>query len=269
MSHETASLCMEALAKTDIPAVDITGGAPELNPNFRWLVEQSRALDRHVMDRCNLSVLLLPSQSDLAEFLARQCVEVVASLPSYRASQTDAQRGDGVFAKSIEGLRLLNAQGYGREGTGLLLNLAYNPVGAFLPPKQQAIEAQFRKELRTHHGVEFNRLYTITNMPISRFLQFLVESGNYEAYMERLANAFNPAAAAGVMCRNTISVGWDGTLYDCDFNQMLDLPIDHGAPNHIRHFDPAQLHQRQIVTRNHCYGCTAGSGSSCGGAVTG
>lgn len=268
MSRETAELCIAALAKTDIPTVDITGGAPELNPNFRWLVEQARALGRHVMDRCNLSVLLIPSQSDLAGFLAHHRVEVVASLPYYRASQTDAQRGEGIFDKSIEGLRLLNRLGYGREGSGLLLNLVHNPVGAFLPPKQEAIEAQFRKELRTRHGVEFNHLYTITNMPVSRFLEFLIESGNYDGYMERLANAFNPAAAAGVMCRSTLSVSWDGGLYDCDFNQMLDLPLGYGAPAHIRDFDPAQLHHRRIVTRNHCYGCTAGSGSSCGGAVT-
>jgi radical SAM/Cys-rich protein len=268
MSRETAELCIEALAKTDIPTVDITGGAPELNPNFRWLVEQSRVRGRHVMDRCNLSVLLLPSQSDLPKFLASHKVEVIASLPYYRASQTDAQRGNGVFEKSIEALRMLNALGYGQEGTGLSLNLVYNPVGAFLSPKQEAIETQFRKELRNRHGIEFNHLYTITNMPISRFLEFLVESGNYDGYMERLANAFNPVAAAGVMCRYTISVGWDGTLYDCDFNQMLDLPVDYGAPKHIRDFDPVLLHQRQIVTRKHCYGCTAGAGSSCGGAVT-
>jgi radical SAM/Cys-rich protein len=267
MSRHTAELCIQALAKTDIPTVDITGGAPELNPNFRWLVEQARALGRHVMDRCNLSVLLLPSQSDLAEFLAHHRVEIVASLPYYQASQTDAQRGEGVFDKSIESLQLLNGLGYGKPG-GLVLNLVCNPVGAFLPPRQEAIEAQFRKELNRRHGVEFNHLYTITNMPISRFLEFLVESGNYEGYMERLANAFNPAAAAGVMCRYTLSVGWDGTLYDCDFNQMLDLPGEYGAPSHIRDFDPAQLLQRQIVTRNHCYGCTAGSGSSCGGAVS-
>ena len=268
MTRETAALCIQALAKTDIPTVDITGGAPELNQNFRWLVEQARALGRHAMDRCNLSVLLLPSQADLGEFLARHRVEVVASLPYYRAGQTEAQRGEGVFEKSIHALRLLNALGYGKEGSGLLLNLVYNPVGAFLPPKQDAIEAQFRRELASRHGIAFNHLYTITNMPISRFLEFLVESGNYEGYMERLANAFNPAAAAGVMCRYTISIGWDGTLYDCDFNQMLDLPLDHGAPRHIHDFDPARLHTRQIVTRNHCYGCTAGAGSSCGGTVT-
>lgn len=267
MSLETAKQCIDALAKTDIPTVDITGGAPELNPHFRWLVEQSRRLGRHVMDRCNLSVLLLPSQADLAEFLARHQVEIIASLPSYRASQTDAQRGDGVFEKSMEALRLLNRFGYGLSDSGLALNLVYNPVGAFLPPKQDAIEAQFKKELLTKHGVEFNRLYTITNMPISRFLEFLIESGNYDQYMTRLANAFTPAAAAGVMCRYTLSVGWDGRLYDCDFNQMLELPVDHGAPSHIRDFDPDQLHHRQIVTRNHCFGCTAGSGSSCSGST--
>jgi radical SAM/Cys-rich protein len=267
MSREVAELCLKALEQTDIPTVDITGGAPELNPNFRWLVEQARALGRHVMDRCNLSVLLLPSQADLAGFLARQGVEVIASLPYYRPSQTDAQRGDGVFEKSIRALQLLNSLGYGVEGSGLTLNLVHNPVGAFLPSKQEAIESQFRRELKRRHGVVFNHLYTITNMPISRFLEFLMESGNYDGYMERLANAFNPSAAAGVMCRYTLSVGWDGTLYDCDFNQMLDLPVSHGAPQHIRDFDPAQLHSRRIVTGNHCYGCTAGSGSTCGGAV--
>ena len=267
MSRETADLCIQALAKTDIPTVDITGGAPELNPNFRWLVEQAHGLGRHVIDRCNLSVLLIPSQAGLADFLATHRVEIIASLPSYRVSQTDAQRGEGIFEKSIEALRRLNQLGYGQPDSGLALNLVYNPVGAFLPPKQAAIEAQFRKELRARHGVEFTHLYTITNMPISRFLEFLVESGNYEQYMERLANAFNPTAAAGVMCRYTISVSWDGTLYDCDFNQMLDLPVNHGVPAHIRDFDPVQLNQRQIVTRNHCYGCTAGTGSSCGGTV--
>ena len=268
MSRETAALCIEALAKSEIPTVDITGGAPELNQNFRWLVEQARRLQRHVMDRCNLSVLLLPAQADLAEFLAAHQVEIVASLPYYKVQQTDAQRGDGVFKKSIEGLQRLNQLGYGRPDSGLVLNLVYNPVGAFLPPKQDAIESQFRKELHKHHGIEFNRLYTITNMPISRFLEFLVESGNYDGYMERLANAFNPAAAAGVMCRYTLSVAWDGTLYDCDFNQMLNLPVDQRAPRHIRDFNPLALNDRSIVTGNHCYGCTAGPGSSCGGSVT-
>ncbi|MCG3112873.1 MAG: arsenosugar biosynthesis radical SAM protein ArsS [Candidatus Manganitrophus sp. SB1] len=268
MTRETAEACIDALAQTDIPTVDITGGAPELNSHFRWVVTQARALGRHVIDRCNLSVLLLPSQADLAAFLADHQVEIIASLPYYRPAQTDAQRGEGIFEKSIAALRLLNQIGYGVEGSGLILNLVHNPVGAFLPPKQEAIEAQFRKELDLRYGVVFNRLYTITNMPISRFLEFLIETGNVEGYMERLANAFNPAAAAGVMCRYTISVGWDGTLYDCDFNQMLDLPVDGGAPRHLSDFDPAALHHRRIVTGNHCYGCTAGAGSSCGGTLT-
>ena len=271
MTRETAELCIRVLAQTDIPTVDITGGAPELNPNFRWLIEQATALGRHVIDRCNLSVLLLPSQSDLGAFLARHKVEIIASLPYFRPSQTDAQRGNGVYEKSIEALQLLNRLGYGQEGSGLTVNLVHNPVGAFLPPKQEAIEAQFRRELLRHHGIRFNHLYTITNMPISRFLEFLLESGNYEGYMERLANAFNPTAAAGVMCRYTLSIGWDGTLYDCDFNQMLDLPLADKAIRHLRDVTPAGLaglQNRNIVTGNHCYGCTAGSGSSCGGAVT-
>jgi len=267
MSSETVEQCLAALAMTDIPTIDITGGAPELNPNFRRLVERSRALGRHIMDRCNLTVLLLPSQQSLPEFLATNCVEIIASLPYFQATQTDAQRGKGVFEKSIEAIRLLNRLGYGHPRTGLVLNLVYNPVGAFLPPSQQTIEGRFRKELRNRYGVEFNRLYTITNMPISRFLEFLIGSGNYEGYMERLANAFNPLAASGVMCRYILSVGWDGRLYDCDFNQMLELPVGYGAPEHIRDFDPTRLRQRRIVTRNHCYGCTAGSGSSCGGSV--
>jgi radical SAM/Cys-rich protein len=267
MTRETAEQCIRALAQTDIPTVDITGGAPELCPSFRWLVEQAHALGRHVIDRCNLTILTVPSQADLAEFLARHQVEIIASLPYYRAAQTDAQRGEGVFEKSIAALRTLNALGYGREDSGLRLNLIYNPVGAFLPPKQEGIEKQFKRELERQHGVVFNRLYTMTNMPISRFLEFLLNTGNYEGYMERLVNAFNPAAAAGVMCRYTLSVGWDGTLYDCDFNQMLDLPTDHGAPRHVRDFDPARLAARRIVTGNHCYGCTAGGGSSCAGTT--
>jgi len=267
MSAETAELCLAALAMTDIPTVDLTGGAPELHPHFRRLVEQSRALGRQVIDRSNLTVLCLPSQGDLAEFLARHHVEIVASLPSFQAAQTDAQRGAGVFEQSLEGLRRLNRLGYGHPDSGLMVNLAYNPVGAFLPPTQSAMETRFRTELRRRYKVVFNRLYTLVNMPISRFLEFLCTSGNYEGYMARLAQAFNPAAVTGVMCRSTLSVGWDGTLYDCDFNQMLDLPVTPDAPRHIRNFDPGALSRRRIVTGNHCYGCTAGSGSSCNGSV--
>ena len=267
MSAPTAEACIRILASTDIPTLDITGGAPELNPNFRHLVREARALGRHVIDRCNLTVLTLGRGEDLARFLADQRVEVMASLPYFLPAQADAQRGEGIFAKSIEALRVLNALGYARPGSGLKLNLVHNPVGAFLPPAQKSIEARFRHELQSRHGVVFDELYTITNMPISRYLEFLLESGNFEHYMEKLANAFNPAAAQAVMCRNTISVSWDGTLHDCDFNQMLDLPLADGMPRHVRDFDAHGLAQRRIVTGNHCYGCTAGSGSSCGGAI--
>jgi radical SAM/Cys-rich protein len=267
MTRETAELCMEALAATAIPTVDITGGAPELNPNFRYLVTESKRLGRHVMDRCNLSVLLLPSQRGLAEFLAEHQVEVVASLPYFLPENTDAQRGEGVFEKSVEALRKLNELGYGQQDSGLTLNLVYNPTGAFLPPSQKALEADFRRELGKRYGVVFNELFTITNMPISRFLEFLLRSGNYDRYMQRLIQAYNPAAAAGVMCRYTLSIGWDGTIYDCDFNQMLELPVSYGAPAHIRDFAAGKLSARRIVTGQHCYGCTAGAGSSCGGTT--
>jgi radical SAM/Cys-rich protein len=267
MTREVAAMCVEALRQTDIPKVDITGGAPELNPNFRWLVEQAKTLGRHVIDRCNLSVLLLPSQRGLAEFLAENQVEIIASLPYFSAERTDAQRGEGVFEKSVRALRNLNALGYGKPGSGLGLNLVYNPTGAFLPPPQEAVEADFRRELLSRAGVVFHSLYVITNMPISRFLEFLLRTNNYERYMSKLVQAYNPQAAAGVMCRSMLSVGWDGTLYDCDFNQMLDLPVAHGACAHIRDFARDALDFRRIVTGSHCYGCTAGAGSSCGGAT--
>jgi radical SAM/Cys-rich protein len=268
MSRETAQLCIDVLRSARIPVLDITGGAPELNPNFRWLVEQGKALGCHVMDRCNLTVLLLPSQQDLAEFLAAHQVEVVASLPYFLAEPANSQRGEGVFEKSIEALRRLNSLGYGMPDSPLRLNLVYNPTGAFLPPPQQAIESDFRRELRRRHGIEFHSLYTIANMPVSRFLEFLLRSRNYERYMQRLVDAYNPLAAQGVMCRTMLSVGWDGALYDCDFNQMLELPLNHGAPRHIRDFDAALIERRRIAVGQHCYGCTAGSGSSCGGSIT-
>jgi radical SAM/Cys-rich protein len=266
MTRETAELCMDALAKTGIATVDITGGAPELNANFRYVVECSKELGRHVLDRSNLTVLLLPSQAGLAQFLAQHQVEIVASLPYFLEQQTDAQRGSGVFSKSMEAIRLLNSLGYGAPGSGLTLNFVFNPAGAFLPPAQHAIEADFRRELRRRYGVEFNSLYALANVPIGRFRDFLDASGNYEPYMQRLVSAYNPVAAAGVMCRYTLSVGWDGALYDCDFNQMLGLETDHGAPAHIRDFSVEMLNHRQIVTGQHCYACTAGGGSSCTGA---
>jgi radical SAM/Cys-rich protein len=262
MSRETLEHCVEALDRTDIPTVDITGGAPELNPGFRWLVEQCTARGRHVMDRCNLTVLTSAGQRDLPEFFAAHRVEVVASLPHYRATSTDVQRGAGVFEKSIEALTSLNAAGYGDGRSGLRLVLVTNPVGAYLPPTQASLEAEWKRELLRRHGVRFDALYCITNMPISRYLDWLIESGNLDGYMERLVNAFNPATVAGLMCRSLISVGWDGRLYDCDFNQMLDLEI-----GHIRDFHPAALAHRAIVVGRHCFGCTAGAGSSCGGSI--
>jgi radical SAM/Cys-rich protein len=246
--------------------VDITGGAPELNPDFRWLVEQCRARGRHVIDRCNLTVLELPSQRDLVAFLADHQVEVVCSLPHYRAPNTDRQRGEGVYDKSIAALRRLNAAGYGGGRSELRLVLVTNPVGAYLPGSQASLEAEWKRELLRLHGIRFDALYCLANMPISRFLEWLIESGNLQAYMDHLVAAFNPGAVRGLMCRNTLSVGWDGRLYDCDFNQMLELETTL-APRHIAEFDAATLDGRPIVVGRHCFGCTAGAGSSCGGAT--
>jgi radical SAM/Cys-rich protein len=267
MSRETMALCVEAVARTGIATVDITGGAPELNPNFRWLVEQMCGLGSHVMDRCNLTVLMAAGLADLPGFLARHRVEVVASLPHYRAASTDAQRGDGVYDKSIEALKRLNDVGYGDGQSGLRLVLVTNPVGAYLPPPQASLETEWKRELLRLHGVRFDALHTITNMPISRYLDWLAESGNLERYMQRLVDAFNPATVNGVMCRSMISVGWDGRLYDCDFNQMLDIEVHPSVPRHIRAFDPVMLGRRAIVVDRHCFGCTAGAGSSCGGSI--
>lgn len=268
MTRETMELCLEALRYTDVQTVDLTGGAPEMNPNFRWFVEEISALGKKPMVRCNLTIITANKKyHDLPEFYAQYGVHVVSSLPFYQKRNTDRQRGDGVFDRSVEALHMLNAVGYGRENTGLLLDLVYNPVGAFLPAAQAALEADFKRALHKDHGIDFNSLYVITNMPISRFLDYLIESGNYEAYMEKLVNAFNPVAAMGVMCRNTISIGWDGYLYDCDFNQMLDMRVHSSAPHHIRDFDLGKLGNRTIAIDQHCYGCTAGSGSSCTGAT--
>jgi radical SAM/Cys-rich protein len=267
MSRETMTQCLAALQRSSIPTVDITGGAPELNPHFRWLVEQIVQLGRHVIDRCNLTVLTTAGQADLTEFFARHGVEVVCSLPHYRAPNTDAQRGDGVYAKSIAALKRLNQVGYGSGRPDLRLVLVTNPVGAYLPPSQQSIESEWKRELLRLHGIRFDALYCITNMPISRYLEWLIESSNLERYMERLVAAFNPATVPGLMCRQTISVGWDGRLYDCDFNQMLDLPVERTGPLHIRDFDPAALRARAVVVGQHCFGCTAGAGSSCGGRI--
>lgn len=267
MTRETAEQVIEAVRKFRFRVLDITGGAPELNPSFRYLVMAAHALGAHVMVRHNLTVMFEPEQDDLPEFFRANAVEVVSSLPYFLEQQTDAQRGRGVFQKSIEALRRLNGVGYGVEGGNLVLNLVYNPVGAFLPPAQSSIEADFKRELRQRHNVSFNRLYTITNMPIKRFLDYLRRTGNEERYMRKLVEAFNPASIEGLMCRNLVSVDWTGRLYDCDFNQMLELGVSPELPQIISGFDPADFAGRRIMTGPHCFGCTAGAGSSCGGAV--
>ena len=267
MTRETMELVIDAIRRFRFRTVDITGGAPELNPSFRYLVAEARVLGSHVIVRHNLTVMFAPGQSDLASFFREYKVEVVSSLPYFLEDRTDAQRGRGVFQKSIEALRRLNAAGYGIEGSDLPLNLVYNPVGAFLPPPQASIEADFKRELQTRYGVTFNQLYTITNMPIKRFLDYLRRSGNEERYLRKLVEAFNPGAVEGLMCRSLVSVGWTGRLYDCDFNQMLELGIDPELPQSIVDFDPHKFASRRVMTGAHCFGCTAGAGSSCGGAV--
>ena len=267
MSRETMQHCINALAKTNIQTIDLTGGAPEMNPDFKWFVSEIKKLNRHITVRSNLTILVSNGFEDYPKFLADNNIEIISSLPYYTASNTDRQRGDGVFDKSIQAIKILNELGYGKEATGLIFNLVYNPLGAFLPPKQESLEKDYKRELWNKFGLVFNNLYTITNLPISRFLDYLIESGNYTNYMNKLISAFNPAAALNVMCRNTISVGWNGQLYDCDFNQMLELPLTNGSSKHIRDFDPELLTNRLIVTGQHCYGCTAGAGSSCGGTT--
>lgn len=264
MDRATIDACLAALDQTGAHTVDITGGAPELNPHFRYLVEACVERGKHVIDRCNLTVLLLPRYRDLPTWLGERGVEVVCSLPHYRRPNTDAQRGEGVFARSIEALTALNAAGYGKGDPARRLTLMHNPAGAFLPGAQASMEREWKVGLLEHHGVGFDRLIALNNMPISRYLEWLEDSGNLEAYMRKLTAAFNPAAVSGVMCRNTISIGWDGAIYDCDFNQMLELPVASPVGN-VRDVEFSVLQNRQIVTGQHCYGCTAGAGSSCGG----
>jgi radical SAM/Cys-rich protein len=264
MDRATVDLCLAALDRTSAHTVDITGGAPELNPDFRYLVEQCVARGKHVIDRCNLTVLLLPRFADLPQWLGERGVEVVCSLPHHRRPHTDAQRGDGTFDKSIEALRRLNAAGYGRGDPRRRLTLMSNPAGAYLPPSQASLEREWKAGLERHHGVRFDRLITLNNMPISRFLEWLVEGDRLHAYMEMLIARFNPAAVGGLMCRTTLSVAWDGTLHDCDFNQMLEIPAagPDGRPLHVRDFDPVAVAGRRIATGRHCFGCTAGAGST-------
>lgn len=268
MTRETMQLCLDALRDTDISTVDLTGGAPEMNPDFRWFVEELSAMGKQIIVRCNLTIILAnPKYKDLPEFFKKHNINVVSSLPYFSARRTDAQRGDGVFEKSIKALQMLNEVGYGKEGTGLQLDLVYNPSGAFLPGDQGGLEREFKNKLESKYDIVFNNLFAITNLPVSRFLDYLLASENYQDYMQELVEAFNPMAAQGVMCRNTLSVSWDGYLYDCDFNQMLDMKINGTAPSHIKDFDLEKLKQRDIKINQHCFGCTAGAGSSCGGTT--
>ncbi len=268
MDRATLERCLEIIASVpSIHTVDITGGAPEMNPHFRWFVEEVSKLGKKVIDRCNLTILVANKKyHDMPAFFAKHQVEVVSSLPYFSKSRTDQQRGDGVFEDSIKALQMLNDAGYGKEGTGLNLHLVYNPSGAFLPASQMTLEAEFKRQLKKKFDIVFNSLFAITNLPVSRFLDYLVESGNYEEYMQKLVDAYNPTTVDGLMCRNTISVSWDGYIYDCDFNQMLDLKV--ASPiQHIDDFDPS-VNDRAIVVNQHCYGCTAGAGSSCAGEIS-
>lgn len=268
MSWHTVGQVLDVVKLRKPEVLDLTGGAPELNPHFRWLVAEARALGVEVIDRCNLTILQEPGQEDLAEFLAQHRVHVVASLPCYSEKNVDAQRGKGVFDGSIQGLQRLNSLGYGEEGSGLLLDLVYNPGGPFLPPPQHTLELDYKQQLLNDFGVKFNGLLTLANMPISRFGSMLVSKGQFEDYMQLLRDSFNADNLAGLMCRSTISVDWQGNLYDCDFNQMLALPLmADKRQQHVVDLINESFMDNPVVVADHCFGCTAGQGSSCGGAL--
>ena len=267
MTRETAEAVISVLDRGNIKTLDITGGAPEMNPNFRYLASEAHRLGRKVIDRCNLTILVANGFTYLPEFLAEHEVEVIASLPCYLEDNCDAQRGSGVFRQSIDALHRLNELGYGKPDSPLNLTLVYNPIGPVLPPDQAKLEEDYRRELKARYDVEFTQLFTITNLPISRYLSDLLEQGDYEPYMQKLIEAFNPEATQGVMCRTMLSVDWLGNLFDCDFNQMLDLPVTVGSKRTIFDIDLEELSTRTIQTGRHCFGCTAGAGSSCGGKL--
>jgi radical SAM/Cys-rich protein len=271
MVQDTVAQVIAYLRGADLETVDITGGAPELNPHFHDLVRAARGMGMRVIDRCNLTILLEPGQEDLGQFLAREQVEIIASMPCYRQDNVDAQRGSGVFEGSIRALKQLNALGYGRPGSGLVLNLVYNPQGPSLPPSQAALERDYRAHLGGEHGIVFNQLYTLANMPIQRFGSMLISNDQFHAYMKLLRDAHQAANLPSVMCRSLISVDWRGYVYDCDFNQMLGLPLRIGAKPrlHIGELAGRPLEGLPVTVKDHCYGCTAGQGSSCGGALTG
>lgn len=267
MSGETVDHVLSALAASPITTLDITGGAPELHPEFRRLVTSAHHLGKQVMVRCNLTVFFEPGMEWLFDFYGEYPLEMIASLPACLGSDVDRVRGDGAFTKSVAALHRLNKLGYGTGGNGKQLHLVYNPRGAYLPPAQCSLETDYRRMLQERHGISFDRLLTLANMPIGRFGEFLRTTNNFTAYVQKLADAFNPDTLAGVMCRRLISVKWDGTLYDCDFNQVLCLPLEGDCPRHIAEFDYDCLSARMIAVGNHCFGCTAGQGSSCGGAI--
>jgi len=268
MDDATVDLVLAYLERRRISTIDITGGAPELNPHFRRLVASARDIGVKVIDRCNLTILEQPGQEDLAEFLAENQVEIVASMPCYLPANVEAQRGKGVYDDSIRGLQQLNAVGYGREDTGLTLNLVYNPVGPSLPPPQAALEADYKRELGSRFGIVFNNLFTLANMPIQRFGAILISKGEFDSYLDTLRHAHRDDNLAGVMCRNLMSVDWRGYVYDCDFNQMLDLPLERGGRlMHLSELLDADIDGNPIRVAGHCFGCTAGQGSSCGGAL--
>lgn len=268
LTRETIDRILDWLAGTDIHTVDLTGGAPEMIPDFRYLVERLRAMPQveTIIDRCNLTILLEPGYEWLAGFLANHRIKVVASMPCYESANVNAQRGEGVFDASIQGLQLLNQLGYGRQST-LPLDLVYNPNGAFLPPDQAELEADYKRELKHHFDIDFDRLYTITNMPVARFASWLRHTGKLEEYMGLLVKSFNPSSVAGLMCRDTLSIGWRGEVFDCDFNQQLGLQWKNGKPLFLWDVDPSLIENRPIALGDHCFGCTAGSGSSCGGSL--
>lgn len=268
MTRQTIDRIIDWLKNTEIPTVDLTGGAPEMIPDFRYFIQSVKVLipPRHVIDRCNLTILLEPGYEDLPEFLATHKVEIIASMPCYTAENVNAQRGEGVFEGSIKALQLLNSLGYGVD-PDLPLHLVYNPVGAFLPGPQAELEIDYKRELKKHFGIIFNNLYTITNLPIARFAAYLRHNNKLDEYMRLLIDNFNPATINGLMCRNTISIGWRGEVYDCDFNQQLDMQWENGNRLFLWDVDPDEIDNREIMTGDHCFGCTAGAGSSCGGAI--
>lgn len=270
MSRETMRHCLEAIRQSGIRTLDITGGAPEMNPELPWFIQEARSImpEGEILVRTNLVILMAGTRyRHIPELYRANCVSLIASLPCYTRENVDKQRGEGVFDRSIEALRMLNSLGYGKEGSGLSLNLVFNPGGPSLPGLQQALEADYHRKLSENYGIEFSHLFTITNMPVSRFLDSLLDDGRYCSYMQLLAGHFNPDAVRNLMCRTTISVGWNGALYDCDFNQMLSLPMREPAPHNISDFDESRLQKRLIAIGQHCYGCTAGAGSSCQGCL--